>query len=230
MALSSLCGPDDIITPISQIDELERLSLGYRPAQNYSSDRDAEIRYIEQLRSLGRGGVQEISQPAAEFFNHMGLKDVIRLLGEPPPDYRLLCVERSPYHKVISWAYWVGGYEDYAKTGVTGCYPEKFMSFLGQVINDGTMGSVRNIDLYRGSDGLVKPLVLNFETLSQDFAALMTDLGVVNPPTLPHAKKGLNTNYWSLQDIANLLKPEQVAKINDLFWDEFEFFGFPRIG
>ena len=35
VALSKICGPDDILTPITPIDEQTRLSLQYRPAQNY---------------------------------------------------------------------------------------------------------------------------------------------------------------------------------------------------
>jgi len=33
MALSTVCGPEDIITPITPADELERLRLGGRGAQ-----------------------------------------------------------------------------------------------------------------------------------------------------------------------------------------------------
>ncbi len=36
IALSILCGPEDIITPITPVDERERLRRGGRGAQNYS--------------------------------------------------------------------------------------------------------------------------------------------------------------------------------------------------
>ena len=229
IALSSICGPEDIITPISQIDELERLRLGYRPAQNYGLDPVAEVNYLDQLRHQGREHGHKIEQPSTVFYNHMSLREVIAQMGVLSPDWRIFCVERSPYHKVISWAYWVIGYEEYSKTGKTGCFPEKFIAFLEHVIDNGLMSSVFNYDLYLDSEGKLKTQVLNFENLSNDFAAMMRDLGVASPPPLPHAKLGLNANGWSLQDIANLLKKERIAKINDMFFREFECFGFPMI-
>ena len=51
MALSSICGPDDIITPITPVDEIARLKLG-RGAQNYSGHPLAEQAHLARLRQL----------------------------------------------------------------------------------------------------------------------------------------------------------------------------------
>src|SRR5215813_7772316 len=53
IALSTVCGPEDIVTPITPIDELKRLETG-AGARNYSNDRAAE-------RTLP-GGVTEDSR------------------------------------------------------------------------------------------------------------------------------------------------------------------------
>jgi hypothetical protein len=45
IALSAICGPEDIITPILPRDEIDRLKAG-RASQNYSDDRAAEHHYI----------------------------------------------------------------------------------------------------------------------------------------------------------------------------------------
>ena len=51
MALAQICGPDDIITPITPIDERARLPFG---ARNYSDDPEAERRYLSSIASARR--------------------------------------------------------------------------------------------------------------------------------------------------------------------------------
>ena len=50
MALSLLCGPDDIITPIAQVDELERLKLGACP-RNWAATREEEVAWLARLQA-----------------------------------------------------------------------------------------------------------------------------------------------------------------------------------
>lgn len=79
IALSSLCGPDDVITPISLKDEEARVALGYRGAQNFEQG----------------------------FFNHIpasALKQSIP--ADIWSGYYKFCFERNPWDKVVSWYYW----------------------------------------------------------------------------------------------------------------------------
>ena len=46
VALSKICGPDDVITPITPIDEQQRIDLGYRHAQNFGANLDTLRSYI----------------------------------------------------------------------------------------------------------------------------------------------------------------------------------------
>jgi len=80
IALSAICGDEDVITPISPIDEKARADLGYLGAQNYSE--------------MG-------------FFNHMSAQKASTLISADVwSSYYKFCFERNPWDKVISWYYW----------------------------------------------------------------------------------------------------------------------------
>lgn len=83
IALSKICGEQDIITPVSPEDEKTRMALGYRGPQNY------------------------IINGARLFYNHIPASDVRALAGDEVWDaYFKFCFERNPWDKVISWYFW----------------------------------------------------------------------------------------------------------------------------
>jgi hypothetical protein len=103
IALSAICGPEDIVCPITPIDELTRLQIG-AGARNYSEDRAAERAYLDTLRHAAMSDLTAFPMPASVYFNHMSLRDVLRLQGPNVLGYRVAGVERHPYAKIISWA------------------------------------------------------------------------------------------------------------------------------
>lgn len=83
IALSKICGEEDIITPISPEDESIRTALGYRGPQNY------------MVRGIQR------------FYNHCPARFVRIIVGERVwSSYFKFCFERNPWDKVISWYFW----------------------------------------------------------------------------------------------------------------------------
>jgi hypothetical protein len=84
IALSRICGPEDIITPISENDEQLRKVAGGRPPQNYTAP---------PLEVEGRA--------------HMTAGAVRRVVGADTwASYFKFAIERNPWDAVVSLYYW----------------------------------------------------------------------------------------------------------------------------
>ena len=84
IALSRICGPDDIITPITETDEQLRKAAGGRPPQHYTAP---------PLEIEGRA--------------HMPASAVRRIVGTDVwESYFKFAIERNPWDAVVSLYYW----------------------------------------------------------------------------------------------------------------------------
>jgi hypothetical protein len=224
MALSTLCGEGDIITPISQVDELERLKLG-AGCRNWSDSRKAERAYLDQLRAAPAQQVAQVTPPKG-YFNHMPLAAVALRYGRDMSGLRVVAAERSPYAKVMSWANMQISYGAYRSGGAMLAAPEALKTAVDRGFATGGIRDTRNIDRYRDASGKMVAQLLRYGSLSEDFAVFVQSLGVSDVPALPHAKKGLMSDTL---DPRALLRPDQISRINTLFADEFEAFGYQAL-
>jgi len=226
MALATVCGPEDIITLITPIDELERLRLGGRGAQNYCGDPAAERAYLEKLAKADVSDIADIDSPRAKFRGHMWLREVKLLCNGLPTD-RIFCVERCPYAKIISSANMSGRFEQYKRDGQP---MELNIGHLVRVIENKfeyeTIGETRNINQYRDANGDMRLRVLRYESLTEQFAQLMAEYGISPAPILPHAKQGANS---SALDPRTIFTRQQLDKINEIYAEEFDAFGYERL-
>jgi hypothetical protein len=95
IALSRYCGPRDIITPISETDEIIRQSLGYRGPQNYKR-RFSEYR-LRNLKEIIRG------KPALKYYNHMRASEIRdELPSECWSTYFKFSIVRNPFDYAVS--------------------------------------------------------------------------------------------------------------------------------
>jgi len=225
IALSGFCGPDDIITPITPIDELQRLTMN-GGARNYSEDPAAEAEYLKKLQRTTIADLPRVAHPPAVYFNHMPLRDVLHLRSSVALDYRVVCVERNPYAKIISWANYKLSFSSYDTGGEMRSNRDELKNYLESAIDDRSVVAVKNIERYRGLNGRVSAHVMRFEHLTADFREFALELGIDYQQPLPHAKKGISANSIDPRD---LLGRRHITLINALFAEEFETFHYQRI-
>lgn len=78
VSLSQVCGPDDIITPISFEDELVRLDMGGTLPQNYAGL--GEQRYRDMIKARKMKFLR--ARRRGKFFNHMPAVSIREHVGK----------------------------------------------------------------------------------------------------------------------------------------------------
>ena len=225
IALSALCGADDIVTPITPIDELTRLAAT-SGARNYSADPAAELAYLETLRHAAVSDLAKLNPQPLTYYNHMSLRDVFRLQGPAVRDYQVVCVERNPYMKILSWANHQLTFAAYQVGGEMQSERHALKRYLDLAVDDGSIAKVKNIERYRGLDGRISARVMRFEQLDDDFRDFMKTLGIDYSRPLPHAKKGILAEALDPRDF---LDQRQITVINNMFSEEFEAFRYEQL-
>jgi hypothetical protein len=225
IALSAFCGPNDIITPITPIDERKRVAFN-GGARNYSNDPEAERAYLNILQETALSDLATIRIPDTVYYSHMPLRDILRLQNQDLSGYRLVCVERNPYAKILSWANHKLSFDAYRVGGELRADWQDILRYLSKTVADGSIAAVKNIERYRGADGTIAARVMRFETLSEDFRQFSADTGLAFSGDLPHEKKGILADDIEPRDV---FSRAQIAAINDMFCDEFETFGYRRL-
>lgn len=220
IALAQICGPDDIVTPITPVDEKLRFEGG-GIARNYSDDPATEKVYAEAIATKPADQIGEMPRNV-RFRNHMSLRQLRRAVPEAA-DYRVVWADRSPYEKVLSLANWRRSRLDYAAGGKLQQSTEGLTKKVQSLIDNGVVLTALNIDLYKDQNDKVVGNGWRFESLAEDMAAFYAELGV-EPIGLPHAKAGLGIKA---AEVKGLLKDRQIAYVNEAFVEEFETFGYP---
>lgn len=225
MALSTLCGGADIANPMIAADELRRQRMnGF--CGNYSDNPAFEKAYIQRVLESAPEDLERLPLPPANYRAHMSLGEIARRYPGSLAGFRVICVERDPYARVISALTMQQGFADYARLGEMRGTIDGMADRFDRMAASGGLDRLCNLDLYRDAAGAIVAEPLRYEHLQDDLDAFVRSIGVTRSVTLPHAKKGLMANGI---DPASVFRRDQIDTINRRFAEEFERFGYRRL-
>ena len=196
IALSAICGPDDIITPISPEDEQLRQSPGLRKPQNVRVP-FSRYRWIDWCKTV-------ITWKRVRFYNHASAKEIRHWIGQEIWDqYYKFCFERNPYEKVISHYYWKGG-------------ARRFGS-IKKFIRSGKVKQLFAEKQYKLKGQSAMNRIYQYEKFEEALSDLQKRFQPDQPLKLPMAK----SNYRKDRRVWNdILTVEEQQMIADLFGEQ----------
>ncbi len=168
--LSAFCGPDDIITPVSKVDEALRLGRG---PQNW------DVNVNPWWKSAGRKvGLFKGRRHKGNYYNHMPAAEIKSRVGDEVwRTYYKFTVERNPWDRQISIYYW--RQRDASRRPTF----EEFM-------RDEKKARGNNFYMYSIADRVVVDRICRYEKLKDEVQAALAEAGVTDEVTLPRAKGG----------------------------------------
>jgi hypothetical protein len=202
IALSKYCGPDDIITPVSQKDEEKRQALGYRGPQNYSIP-ITRYSFSDLVRAI-------IRKRRLLFYNHTPASTIMKYIDDKVWDsYYKFCFERNPWDKVVSYYYYR--------------YKNEPRPRISEFIQSGDADTVSAFDRYSCSSEIVVDKVYKYEQLSLAMEDIRERIGLVETPQLPRTKTNYRKEKAEYQDLLSIEDREAIAKV---FAREIAYFNY----
>jgi len=198
IALSKFCGPDCIITPITQQDEHLRFSLGYRGAQNY----------------IDYNWTADKVQTRGKFYNHMPALEIANAIPKRVwIDYTKITIVRNPFDCAISRYFWEGG--------------EKLnLSFLEYLKNNAEhlRDNYRIIGLEKGAilDGYLKYEDMEASLSNFGLGDVYEIYKSIRAKGDRRPQRGATINELYTK------YPAAIKIVSDCCGSEFEAFGYPR--
>jgi len=204
VALSRVCGDDDIITPIAPEDEAVRGELGYRGPQN---DLVPFHRYRKRdwRRLL-------VKHRRARFYNHMRAVDARALLGDEVwNSYFKFSFDRNPWDRMVSAYFWI--------KFRTGNADLPFNEFLVQQ----RPYILSNYGIYSIDSRVAVDFVGRYETLVDDFNRALAQIGITEPLELPRLKAKARTDKRPYRE---LITPDEERFIASHCQAEIALMGY----
>ncbi|MES2657556.1 MAG: sulfotransferase family 2 domain-containing protein [Verrucomicrobiota bacterium] len=205
IALSKFCGPDDIITPITQEDEQIRRKLGYPGPRNF-------------LAPWWNYGIKDLivlirtKRKKRLYYNHIPASLVRKHVGKDVWDgYFKFCVERNPWDRAVSFYFWKNREEPRIP------FSEYVDSKAPVILRKNGFG------VYTIDGEVAVDRICRFEHLAEDLEAVRNRLGLQEKLELPRAKSRFRKSEGGYQGIYG---EAEKAKIAELFSDEIRRFGY----
>lgn len=206
LALSQLCGPDDVITSVTPSDEKMRVGRG---PQNYAIPHH----YRPALWRVRLAFGMKPSKAGTSYFNHMGAAALRRAMDPALFDaYRKVTVVRNPWDREVSLYYWT--YRDNPD-------PPEFDRFVSRWRY---RPERKTFEIYSISGRIVADVILRYETLQTDFERFVASLGVEICPELPRAKS--HQRSTTARDYKSMYTSRTKRIVERRYAREIEAFGY----
>lgn len=204
LSLSQICGPTDIITPLMPEEE-QQLRKGRAP-QNY-------IRDLGAPRKLRPDGYPKVDLDL-DFYNHLPARKVRDYVGPTLwKRYLKAGFVRNPWDRAVSTFHW-------RMRKQADKSPAAFKRFLVESEAD----RLPLWDLISIDDALALDFVGRYETLAEDFARLLAEIGYKKP--LPIGRAKTETRSAAARDYRLFYDDDSRAMIAQGAAREIEAFGY----
>ena len=236
IALSKLCGNQDIISPIANIDERTRVQLKIRHAQNYGPSRKDIKDFIQWLMDVPTDQITSRQAPKGIVNNHMPLRRIYKTLGTLHPEIRdanIFAIVRSPYEQILSRINHKINFQSYKTTGeamkatqadLRQTLDKHVQKLQGRASEDFRS---KNYQIYDSSfDSSIQVKFIRFENLAEELQQTLKDIGIEKELELPFTKKGLQSSNNLFKEIAT---DEQIKVINQYHKKDFSRFGYDML-
>lgn len=203
LALSGICGPQDVITPVTAADEHLREGRG---PQNWDIRGDWQTELQKQINPL----IGRRTRPT--FYNHIPARKVRRIVGpETWNSYFRFTVERNPWDSHVSRYFWK--YRDTQQ-------PPRFESYIRSLRGN---RPISNFTIYTIGDRIAVDYICQYDRLEADLGKVLERVGLKAPLTLPRAKGYVRTDrrHWR-----EFYSPETRDIIAEIYAREISFFGY----
>jgi hypothetical protein len=203
LALSTICGENDVITPLNQRHETERTELGGLSPRNVDV---ALVRHrprdlLLALRGKGRRA----------FWEHAGAEEVRAWVGPSIwNSYYKFSIERNPWDRAISLYWW----------RLRDQNPRPAMA---DFLRSAPQHAISNLHFYAIGREIVLDHVLRYERLGEELAQVAQELGINSSLELPHAKSNTRMDRRPYREV---LGPEERSIIGTRCALEIDLLGY----
>lgn len=203
IALSKICGDDDIITSIGPVDEKVRRAYAQRSAQNDRIPFD-KLDRVEVLDNLCKGKIPR-------FKNHMPCRTIKKLVSREIWDtYYKFTIERNPFDKIVSLYYWKGG--------------DKEFNSIYEFLIGGGLSRFESYDMYAINGIVAVDKVYKYENIPTICNDISKKLKLREPLSLPKYKAKSHTR--KIRDYKMVLDKESIELIKIIFAREIKLLNY----
>lgn len=229
LALSSICGPDDVITSVTSVEEVIRKQRYGQYCRNFHRNKRAEQSFINQIENeLEKSGsvamFNMMKDRGTLFCDHMPLSEVIRVAAEVYPDCRLddflvIFNVRDPHDLLRSYAHFgAAPFCSLLDCDLESKYRAYIDTHFRSFISPGTISAILPIDGFEQFDHHI----IKYENLQAGFDDLMEKFG------LDHIELPVTKQSVRKQAPQELFTPEEMEWIRRSFRGYAAKFGYER--